>query len=57
VEGMEEAIKELRKMKYLLLSSPVPAPAISNYKVAFLYNKKVGLIELVESPATIRCMS
>jgi methylmalonyl-CoA/ethylmalonyl-CoA epimerase len=54
---MEEAIKELRKMKYLLLSSPVPAPAISNYKVAFLYNKKVGLIELVESPATIRCMS
>lgn len=53
VEDIENAIIELRKMKYVVVVKPVEAPAITNCKVCFLYNKHVGLIELVEAPAEI----
>lgn len=51
VEDIEQAISDLRKMKYVAVSKAEAAPAISNCKVAFLYNKNVGLIEIVEAPA------
>lgn len=53
VEDMSEAITELRKMKYVLVSNLVEAPAIQNSKVCFMHHKQIGLIELVESPANI----
>ena len=53
VENIDEAVAELRKQKYVLVSKPVEAVAIHNCKVAFLHNRHVGLIELVEAPANI----
>ena len=53
VEDIETAVAALRKMKYVVVVKPVEAPAITNCKVCFLYNKSVGLIELVEAPAEI----
>ena len=53
VDDIEQAIKELRRRKYVIVSKPVSAVAIHGCKVSFLYNKNVGLIELVEAPANI----
>lgn len=53
VDNIEEAITTLRKQRYVALGNPVEAVAISGCKVCFLFNKNVGLIELVEAPATI----
>lgn len=53
VDNIEEAIAELRKLKYVAVSKPEEAPAIKNSKVAFMFNKNTGLIELVETPAEI----
>lgn len=49
VNDIEEAIAKLRKMHYVATSKPVPAVAIEDRRVCFLYNKRVGLIELVET--------
>jgi methylmalonyl-CoA/ethylmalonyl-CoA epimerase len=49
VDDMEEAIGKLRKMKYVSISKPSNAAAIDGRHVCFLFNKQVGLIELVES--------
>jgi methylmalonyl-CoA/ethylmalonyl-CoA epimerase len=48
VNNIESAIRELKKKKYLPLANPVNAVAMNNRKICFLYNKDVGLIELVE---------
>lgn len=48
VEDMESAITELRKQRYIVVRRPKPAIAFDNRKVCFLYNKQVGLIEIVE---------
>lgn len=53
VEDIKQAMDDLRKMKYVVVSNPVEAPAINNSKVCFLFNRNVGLIELVEAPAEI----
>lgn len=53
VDNIEDATKVLRKMKYVVVSKPVEAVAIHNCRVCFLFNKNVGLIELVETPANI----
>lgn len=53
VDDIEQAVGELKKMKYVVVSKPVEAVAIHGCKVCFLYNKNVGLIELVEAPANI----
>lgn len=53
VENIEEACKALRKMKYVIVSKPAEAVAIHNCRVSFLFNKNVGLIELVEAPGNI----
>ncbi|MGM9821684.1 MAG: VOC family protein [Muribaculaceae bacterium] len=48
VKDLEEAIKALRKLRYMIVSRPKPACAIGGRRVAFLYHKDMGLIELVE---------
>ena len=48
VENIEEAILELKKQKFILVSKPQVAVAMNNKKVCFLFNKNTGLIELVE---------
>lgn len=53
VDDLEASMKELRKQKYVLVSKPAEAVAIHGARVCFLYNKNVGLIELVEAPAEI----
>jgi len=49
VDSLEDSVGELRKMRYVATSVPVLAVAIDNRRVCFLYHKKIGLIELVES--------
>jgi methylmalonyl-CoA/ethylmalonyl-CoA epimerase len=49
VEDITDAISRLKKMNYLPLFSPVPAVALNNKKICFLFNKDIGLIELVEN--------
>lgn len=47
VPDMEQAIKDLRKKKYM----PVSRPKVSNVfnsMVCFLFNKEIGLIEILE---------
>ncbi len=53
VENIEQATIELRKQKYIMVSKPAEAVAFCGSRVCFLFNKNVGLIELVESPANI----
>ena len=48
VSDIDEKIGELRKQKFLLVEPPKEAPAINDAKVAFLYKRTVGLIELAE---------
>lgn len=53
VENIEEACAALRKQKYIMVSRPAEAVAFCGSRVCFLFNKNVGLIELVEAPANI----
>ena len=53
VENLEEAVVELKKQRYILVSKPAEAVAFCGGRVCFLFNKNVGLIELVEAPARI----
>jgi len=48
VEDIAETCSLLKKEGWTILIKPAPAPAISGAPVAFLYNKIIGLIELVE---------
>ena len=49
VDDMESAINALRSQRFLLVSGPVSACAMDNRRVAFLFQKHTGLIELVEA--------
>lgn len=53
VDNVEEAALELRKQKYIMVSKPAEAVAFCGSRVCFLFNKNMGLIELVEAPAKI----
>lgn len=53
VDNLEDACAELRKQKYIMVSKPAEAVAFCGSRVCFLFNKNVGLIELVEAPANI----
>lgn len=53
VENIDEAALKLRKLRYVMVSKPAEAVALKGSRVAFFYNKNVGLIELVEEPAEI----
>lgn len=48
VQNIDGAIENLKKQKFIVMQKPAVAPAIQNCKVAFLYNKDIGMIELVE---------
>lgn len=49
VENLEDSVKKLRKLRYMIVKKPEPACAIDNRRVCFLFHKDMGLIELVES--------
>ncbi len=53
VSNLDDAVKELRRQRYVPVGKPQPAVAFCGSRVCFLYNKNVGLIELVEAPANI----
>ena len=53
VVDIDNAIAELRTQRYIQVSKPAKAVAISGSRVCFMFNKNVGLIELVETPAKI----
>ena len=53
VSNLDDAVKELRRQRYVPVGKPQPAVAFGGSRVCFLYNKNVGLIELVEAPANI----
>ena len=48
VSDIDEAIASLRRQRFLLVSGPVPACAMGDRRIAFLFQKHTGLIELVE---------
>jgi len=48
VEDIERAIENLEKKGYLRISSLDFAPAIHDKRVVFMFEKDLGLIELVE---------
>ena len=47
VDDIEEAIAQMKRQKYLPLFKPVPAVALENRLICYLYNKDIGLIELL----------
>jgi methylmalonyl-CoA/ethylmalonyl-CoA epimerase len=49
VGDIYKAIQCLRKKKFVMLFKPVVAEALQNRLICFLYNKEVGLIELIQS--------
>lgn len=53
VPNIEEVAMQLRKQRYVMVSKPAVAVAFCGSRVAFFFNKAVGLIELVEEPAKI----
>ena len=54
VADIEEAVSSFKKLGSAVISEAVPAPAISSCRVIFLFHRRHGVFELVESPATIR---
>lgn len=48
VEDMQEAVRALRRKRYVPLFKPVPAVALGNRLICYLYNSEVGLIELLQ---------
>ena len=53
VDKLDDMVLELRKQGYIVVSKPAEAIAFNNSRVCFLYNKNIGLMELVEAPAEI----
>jgi methylmalonyl-CoA/ethylmalonyl-CoA epimerase len=51
VENIDSVALQLRQSRFVMVSRPVEAAAFKGSRVAFFYNKSVGLIELVEKPA------
>tara|TARA_B100000767_G_C19775959_1_gene542618 strand:+ start:1072 stop:1479 length:408 start_codon:yes stop_codon:yes gene_type:complete len=45
---LEVTIKDFKKQRFVLVQKPTPAIAFNNKKIAFLYHKYIGLIELLE---------
>lgn len=45
---IDSAILKLKKQHFVVVQKPLPAKAIGGQMVIFLFNKEIGLIELVE---------
>ena len=48
VDDIGKTILELKSLKFILLQKPVKARAFNDNKICFMYNKDIGLIELLE---------
>jgi methylmalonyl-CoA/ethylmalonyl-CoA epimerase len=48
VDHLEETMKKLSGERFVILRSPVPAAACHGKRIAWMYNRHVGLIELLE---------
>lgn len=48
-KNINSDISFFKKLKFILVSNPVEAIAFNGRKICFLYNKDIGLVELVES--------
>lgn len=48
VENLEQAMEEARGNGFMTIQKPAPAPAIDGRRVAFLFSKDGGMIELAE---------
>ena len=48
-DDINAAILKLKEKRFMQLSRPVKAVAIENKLICFLFNKEIGLIELVQS--------
>ena len=48
VENINETIRQLRQKKFIMISKLVPAIAFNNRLIGFLYQKNMGLIELIQ---------
>ena len=48
VESMEASKNHLRKQGFIIVVNPVPAAAFDNRLICFMYNRFIGLIELLE---------
>lgn len=49
VADIEATVADLRRQRFMLITGPVEACAMDNRRIAFLFHKHNGLIELVES--------
>jgi methylmalonyl-CoA/ethylmalonyl-CoA epimerase len=49
VPDLKDAIKQLKRQRYVVVSSAKPACALEGKEVAFLFHKEVGLIELLQA--------
>ena len=47
-KNIDDEINSLIKKGFILISKPVKAIAFSNRKICFMYNKNIGIIELLE---------
>lgn len=48
VDDIEKAVGDLKALHFVPLFNPVPAVAIDNELICYLYNPYVGLIEIVQ---------
>lgn len=48
VPDMAAALNDLKQNGWMVIKEPEPAPAIDGAPVAFLYNRYIGMMELVE---------
>lgn len=49
VDCIDDVILDLRKKKFIPLLKPVKAVALDNRLICFLYNKEIGLIEILQN--------
>ncbi len=49
VQNIDTEIENLLNAGYVLIEKPCEAVAMTNKKVAFLYNKDIGILELLEN--------
>ncbi len=48
VPDIEKSIAELKTFSFIAIMRPVPAVAFDMRKICFLYNKHIGLMEILE---------
>lgn len=48
-EDLDGCLRELRSLGFMMIDPPTPAIALQNRRVAFLYSRHAGMIEILES--------